>query len=97
MADTTEKQSKLKSRKFIVWIVWGVITTAVVALGLLEVVKNGTDNSADLIKAVLGYFFGVSMLYLGVNVGQKIGLNLTDYLSDKSEKSEVYAEEDDLK
>jgi hypothetical protein len=68
MEDAAEekKTSKLQSRKFIVWLTWLIISLGVIALSFIR-----TTSSDDLILEVLKYFFGVSMLYLGVNVAQK--------------------------
>lgn len=61
-----KKTNKLQSRKFVVWLTWLVITIGVIILSFVK--SDSTDN---LILEVLKYFFGVSMLYLGVNVAQK--------------------------
>lgn len=67
MADAEEKKtSKIQSRKFIVWLTWLIITLGVIVLSFIR-----ANSSDDLILEVLKYFFGVSMLYLGVNVAQK--------------------------
>ncbi len=70
-----ETETKMKSRKFFVWITWGIITLVVIATSIVTIFVTKKSDSPDLIEKVLSYFFGVSMLYLGVNVGQKIGLS----------------------
>lgn len=68
MEEVTEekKTNKLQSRKFVVWLTWLVITIGVIILSFVK-----SDSTDSLILEVLKYFFGVSMLYLGVNVAQK--------------------------
>lgn len=60
----TEKPSKLNSRKFLIWIVWGVITLALTVMGFVR------DNDALVLKA-LEYFFYITLFYFGVNVASK--------------------------
>lgn len=65
MAETKAEESKLKSRKFVVWLVWLLITLAIVAISFFR-------NTADsLVSKTLDNFFFISMMYLGMNVGQK--------------------------
>lgn len=78
--ETTEQKKKTQSRKFVVWLVWLIVSVAliVVALVTMLVTKSFPDNIVDLIKTVITYFFAISMMYLGMNVGQKIGLSFAD-------------------
>lgn len=60
-----EESNKLTSRKFFIVLVWLVVLAVVFVLAFCG------KASEDIIEKVLGYFFGVCMLYLGVNVTQK--------------------------
>ena len=73
---------KLTSRKFIVWIVWLIITIGVV---VVSVIRNTGD---DLISTVIQDFFYVSMLYLGMNVTQKGAFAIADALKGKEEEKD---------
>lgn len=77
-----EQNEKTKSRKFIVWIVWLVITIAIIIFcGVVMVfTKQILESMTGLIEKVLTYFFAISMMYLGVNVGQKIGFAFANSL-----------------
>ena len=85
----TEKTKKTDSRKFVVWIVWLIITILVIAFCAITMIvtKKITDNLVGLIEKVLGWFFAISMMYLGVNVGQKVGLAFANKLLLKEESS----------
>lgn len=83
-----ETENKMKSRKFVVWITWGIITLIVIAISIITIFVTKKSDSPDLIEKVLSYFFGVSMLYLGVNVGQKIGLSFFNNKNETDEKDE---------
>lgn len=76
-----ESTNKLSSRKFIVWIVWLVLCLGV---GVYTFIIR--DSS--LLEKCLEYFFAVSMLYLGVNVGQKGIYAIADALKEKYSKEE---------
>lgn len=65
----SDNNSKLTSRKFFIVLVWLIILAALITLAFLGKV------SEIILEKVLGYFFGVCMLYLGVNVAQK-GLSI---------------------
>ena len=72
-----EKEAKkTDSRKFVVWLVWLIITILVIAWCALVMIitKQIQDQLIGLVEKSLSYFFAVSMMYLGVNVGQKVGL-----------------------
>lgn len=62
MAEETEK--KLTSRKFIVWLLWSLLSVAVVVMGFIR-------DSETLIIKVFEYYFFVSALYIGGNVATK--------------------------
>ena len=90
---TEQETNKLKSRKFVVWLVW--LTMSVLILAFCAIVIFKTEPGEDalvpffgLIEKVLRWFFALSMMYLGVNVGQKIGFALTDVLAEKIEDEE---------
>ena len=75
-----EKSKKTDSRKFVVWLVWLIITVLVIifCVVVMAVTKQVTDNLVGLVENVLSWFFAISMMYLGVNVGQKVGLAFAD-------------------
>ncbi|MCQ2086544.1 MAG: hypothetical protein MJZ37_00510 [Bacilli bacterium] len=86
-------EDKLKSRKFSVWITWGVIVliTAIILVIDVCVLKNVPDSMVELFSKVLTYFFYVSLVYLGINVTQK-GINAYKEVMSK-EKTEEEASE----
>ena len=75
-----EKSKKTDSRKFVVWLVWLIITVLVIIFCVvaMAVTKQVTDNLVGLVEKVLSWFFAISMMYLGVNAGQKVGLAFAD-------------------
>ena len=84
-----EKTKKTDSRKFVVWIVWLIITLLVIAFcaAVMIITKQFADNMVGLIEKALSWFFAISMMYLGVNVGQKVGLAFADKLMPKEESN----------
>ena len=76
-------EDKLKSRKFAVWIVWLIITILVILFCtvVMIVTHNITQELTSLIEKVLGWFFAISMMYLGVNAGQKAAFAIGDAIS----------------
>lgn len=82
------EQNKLKSRKFAVWLVWLTLSVLILAFSgiVIFLTKAGAETLVPLIEKVLGWFFAISMMYLGVNVGQKIGFAISEALSDKKEE-----------
>lgn len=78
---------KLSSRKFLVWLVWGIITLVNLVADVIIIIatKNITSEMISLTSQVLGWFFAISMMYLGMNVGQKVGLSLSDVLKNNKE------------
>ena len=86
-----EKETKkTDSRKFVVWLVWLIITILVIAWCALVMIitKQIQDLLINLVEKALSYFFAVSMMYLGVNVGQKVGLAFAEKLLPKTEEPE---------
>ena len=83
--------SKLTSRKFMVWITWLVISIliAIVMAATLIVTKNVPDSLVSLFVKIIEYFFIISLVYLGVNLGQK-GIEV---LKEKVEVQEESTEE----
>lgn len=81
-------EEKLNSRKFVVWITWLIIAIAVIVFCtvVMIVTKNITESLTSLIEKTLGWFFAVSMMYLGVNAGQKVGLALADKIENKEKE-----------
>ena len=84
--NSTETSKKTDSRKFVVWLVWLVIA---LAIGVYTFIAK---NSA-LLEKVLGWFFTLSMMYLGVNVGQKGVLAFADALKNKPSHKEETEDE----
>ena len=85
-----EKETKkTDSRKFVVWLVWLIITVLVIAWCALVMIitKQIQEQLVGLIEKALSYFFAISMMYLGVNVGQKVGLAFADKLMPKEESN----------
>lgn len=78
------EENKLKSRKFIVWLVWLAITAGT----FIFCIARNPENSSTLLEKVLGYFSGVSMLYLGCNAGQKAACVIADAMAPKEEATE---------
>lgn len=91
-----EKTKKTDSRKFVVWLVWLIITVLVIAYCIVIsiITKTITEQVTSLILKTLGWFFAISMMYLGVNVGQKVGLAFADKLMPK-EESNIETEENE--
>ena len=86
-----EKESKkTDSRKFVVWLVWLIITIRVIAWCALVMIitKQIQDQLIGLVEKSLSYFFAVSMMYLGVNVGQKVGLAFAEKLLKQEDKND---------
>ena len=69
--EKTQTDSKLSSRKFVVWLVWLILTAGTVVYMFIS--KDST-----LVEKTLDSFFYVSMMYLGMNVGQKVGFAISD-------------------
>ena len=79
--NSTEKAKKTDSRKFIVWLVWLLIALAISVYTFIA-------KDSVLLEKVLSWFFTLSMMYLGVNVGQKGALAFADALKNKYSNKE---------
>ena len=85
-----EKETKkTDSRKFVVWLTWLVITVLVIAwcAVVMIVTKQIVDSLVSLAEKTLAWFFAISMMYLGVNVGQKVGLAFAEKLLKQEDKN----------
>ena len=78
---STETSKKTDSRKFVVWLVWLLIA---LAIGVYTFIAK----DSALLEKVLGWCFSLSMMYLGVNVGQKGALAFADALKNKYSNKE---------
>lgn len=85
-SESEEKSSKFQSRKFLVWIIWGAIALITAVIVVICCVKKliEAQTAIELLQAVIQDFFYISLLYLGVNVGQKIGFAVSDAIASKS-------------
>lgn len=84
--NSTETSKKTDSRKFIIWLVWLLITLAISVYTFIA-------KDTTLLEKVLGWFFTLSMMYLGVNVGQKGALAFADALKNKYSNKEETEDE----
>lgn len=84
--NSTETSKKTDSRKFIVWLIWLLITLAISVYTFIA-------KDTTLLEKVLGWFFTLSMMYLGVNVGQKGALAFADALKNKYSNKEEMEDE----
>ena len=88
MEENEVKETKKKdSRKFLVWLTWLFVTILVIAWCAIVMIitKTIAETMISLAEKVLCYFFAISMMYLGVNVGQKMGFAFADALTAKYE------------
>ena len=76
--EKTIEEKKMTSRKFLVWIVWVIITIGIVVLSFFK------KDSDDLVKTGLQDLFFISLTYLGVNGIQKVGFAVSDAISSKT-------------
>lgn len=84
-----EKETKkTDSRKFVVWLTWLVITVLVIAWSAVVMIatKQIVDSLVSLAEKTLAWFFAISMMYLGVNVGQKVGLAFAEKILKQEDK-----------
>ena len=72
------EQKKMTSRKFLVWVVWVIITIGIIVLSFFK------KDSDDLVKTGLQDLFFISLTYLGVNGIQKVGFAVSDAISSKT-------------
>lgn len=84
--NSTEPSKKTDSRKFVIWLVWLLITLAISVYTFIA-------KDTTLLEKVLGWFFTLSMMYLGVNVGQKGALAFADALKNKYSNKEETEDE----
>lgn len=84
--NNSTSQKKTDSRKFIVWLIWLLIT---LAIGVYTFIAK----DSTLLEKVLGWFFTLSMMYLGVNVGQKGALAFAEALKNKYSNKEETEDE----
>lgn len=84
---TKEERSKFQSRKFVVWVIWLIISLLIIGFCtvVMIVTKQIIDSMTGLINTTIGYFFAVSMMYLGMNVGQKVGMAVVDTIYSKKD------------
>lgn len=83
-----EEKSKMQSRKFVVWVVWLVLAVAIIVSStvIMVILHEVNDILVTTTEKVLSWFFYISMMYLGVNVGQKAAFALSDALKKKQEE-----------
>lgn len=83
-------RKKLESRKFLVWLVWLLIT--VITLGyciaVILITQEFTEQLATVLEKALGWFFGISMMYIGANAGQKVGFAFADAMNVSKKEGE---------
>lgn len=81
------EKGKMQSRKFLVWITWLIITIAVIAFCTIVMfcTHSIVESMTSLIEKTLGWFFAVSMMYLGANAGQKVGLAVSEAIAKNKE------------
>lgn len=93
--NSTEPSKKTDSRKFIVWLVWLIIAIFVIAWCAIVMIitKQIQEQLIGLVEKVLSWFFAISMMYLGVNVGQKGALAFADALKNKYSNKEETEDE----
>lgn len=86
----SENADKMTSRKFLVWLVWLILTVLVlVGCVVTAIMQKGiSDIVGELIEKELSSFFAISMMYLGVNVGQKAALAWCETKRRETEESE---------
>ena len=93
--NSTETSKKTDSRKFVVWLVWLIIAILVIAWCAIVMIitKQIQEQLIGLVEKVLSWFFAISMMYLGVNVGQKGALAFADALKNKYSNKEETEDE----
>lgn len=83
-----KEKKKTDSRKFVVWVTWLIISIFILAWCaiVMFVTKEMADGLVNLIEKVLSWFFAVSMMYLGMNVSQKLGFAFAEKIINKKEE-----------
>ena len=90
MAEESNKETKkTDSRKFVVWLTWLIILVIAWCAVVMIVTKQIVESLVSLAEKTLAWFFAVSMMYLGVNVGQKVGFAFADALTTKYEANKT--------
>ena len=84
--NNSTSQKKTDSRKFIIWLIWLLIVIVISVYTFIV-------QDATLLTKVLEWFFILSMMYLGVNVGQKGALAFADALKNKYSNKEETEDE----
>lgn len=87
---TEENKNKLSSRKFIVWLTWLILSAIVIVLDItvLTITKAFPESLIEFSKLMMKYFFTISGLYLGLNVGQKVAFAYKDTKVQPKEEEE---------
>lgn len=82
-----EEKDKMSSRKFLVWGTWLFITIVILVVCVIAICvsKEMDDKLTGLIEKIISSFFYVSMMYLGVNAGQKMAFAVGDAIAGKKE------------
>ena len=82
-----DEKKKTDSRKFVVWLSCLAITVTIVAICVvaMALTKTVDESLVNLSGKSLDYFFIISMIYLGVNLGQKAAFAFADALTAKYE------------
>ena len=86
--EKTEDKNKLQSRKFVVWVAWLVLAVAIIVSStvIMVILHEVNDILVTTTEKVLSWFFYISMMYLGVNIGKKAVFALSDALMKKQEE-----------
>ena len=84
------KQANFKAGNFLSGLSGGVITFVVATVVIICCIKNILEakTAIELLTAVIQDFFYISLLYLGVNAGQKIGFAVSDAIANKPSSNE---------
>lgn len=82
--------NKLSSRKFAVWLMWLIITVLVILSSTIMSIVIKEESLSEIVKQSLDSFYKVSMMYLGMNVGQKTAFAISDIFKkfNKEEKKD---------
>lgn len=80
-----EKTNKLQSRKFVVWLVWTILSCLILVIcgAVVLITKSAPDSIMTLIEKVITSYLAVSLIYLGVNAGQKVGFAVSEAIQSK--------------
>lgn len=64
-------RDKMKSRKFIAWVVWTVLVLALMLIG-------GITKTDMPLSEAIGWYGGITLLYMGVQGAQDFASKLKD-------------------